>query len=446
MSNFIDRPRYSCALGGALSTMRAIPRAIPIIHAASGCGYNLYNATNAGSAYLGGGYCGAASLPSSNVGEKEIVFGGEKRLEEEIKTTLEVMDGDLFVVLSGCMVEMIGDDMDSVVRNFEDSPAPVIYVSTPSFQGNSYYGYDLLLEGFVNSYIPVSEIKEEKSVNILGIVPGGDVFWKGNLKEIKRVLSLIGIKANTLFGEGEGLVDIRNSSSSSLNIVLSQVYGIKAAQAYEARFGIPYLSTQLPVGYLQTELFIREIGAYFNIPQEVIDLVLEKERVIYYDYFERFSDIYTDADLQRYAVVVGDANYAPSVTRFVADELGWIPKLSVITDLINEKQKSALAEQYEKLDSGIKVHVKFDTNTSSVLKYLREAWEPNKNQKYYDAFSPAVVLGSILEKELAAKLNAPLITLSYPITNRIVLNRSYAGFNGGLILTEDILSTLVAGR
>lgn len=57
MSKFVDRPRYSCALGGALSTLRAISRAIPIIHAASGCGYNLHNATNAGSAYLGGGYC-----------------------------------------------------------------------------------------------------------------------------------------------------------------------------------------------------------------------------------------------------------------------------------------------------------------------------------------------------------------------------------------------------
>lgn len=446
MSNFIERPRYSCALGGALSTMRAISRAVPIIHAASGCGYNLYNATNAGSAYLGGGYCGAASLPSSNVSEKEIVFGGEHRLEEEIETTLEVMDGDLFVVLSGCMVEMIGDDIESVVRKFEDNKKPVISVSTPSFKGNSYYGYDLLLEGFVNSYIQPAKKKAQKSVNILGIVPGEDVFWKGNLKEIKRVLSLIGVEANTLFGEGEGLQDIRNSSSASLTIVLSEIYGIKAAQAYQEKFLIPYVTKQIPIGYLQTELFLREIGAYFDIPKEEIELALENERIIYYDYFERFSDIYTDADLQRYAIVVGDANYAPSVTRFISDELGWIPKLSVITDMLNEKQKSALEKKYENLDSGIQVHVKFDTNTAAIGKYLREAWEPNKNQKYYDAFTPAVVFGSIMEKDLAGSLGAPLITVSYPITNRIVLNRSYVGFNGGLILTEDTLSALVAGR
>ena len=57
-----------------------------------------------------------------------------------------------------------------------------------------------------------------------------------------------------------------------------------------------------------------------------------------------------------------------------------------------------------------------------------------------------MIVGSILEKELATSLNAPLITVTYPITNRVVLNRTYIGFNGGLALTEDILSTLVAGR
>ncbi len=446
MSNFIERPRYACALGGALSTMRAIARAVPIVHAASGCGYNLYNTMNSGSAYLGGGYCGAASLPSSNVTEREIVFGGEKRLEEEIKTTLEIMDGDLFVVLSGCMVEMIGDDIDSVVKKFERAGKQVIAISTPSFKGNSYYGYDLLLEGLVKYYIQPAEEKIDKAVNILGIVPGEDVFWKGNLKEIKRVLSLIGIRANTLFGEGEGLKEIQNSSNASYNIVLSEVYGVKAAQAYEEKFGIPYITEQIPIGYLQTEKFLQEIGKLFGISKKMIEKVLERESGIYYDYFERFTDIYTDADLQRYAVVVGDANYAPSVTRFLSDELGWLPKLSVITDILTDKQKINLEKNYENYESGLKVAVKFDTNAAAVKKYLREVWEPNKNQKYYDALSPLAVIGSILEKDLAASLNAPLITVSYPITNRIVLNRSYIGFNGGLILTEDILSTLVAGR
>jgi len=446
MSDFVERPRYACALGGALSTLRAIPRAIPIIHAASGCGYNLFNAMNAGSAYLGGGYCGSTSVPSSNVTEREIVFGGENRLAEEIETTLEIMDGDLYVVLSGCMVEMIGDDIESVAKQFENEEKPVIAIATPSFKGNSYYGYDLLIEGFVQKYIKFGIEKKEKKVNILGIVPGQDVFWKGNLKEIKRILSLIGIEANTLFGEGEGLEEIQNSSDASLNIVVSEIYGINAAKAYEQKFKIPYITQQIPVGYLQTYVFLLEVGKYFDLSRETIDQAIERERGIYYDYFERFTDIYTDADLQRYAVVVGDANYAPSITKFVSDELGWIPKLSVITDLLSNKQKERLKNQYDNYESGIKVTVKFEPNTSLIKSYLREVWDQNKNQKYFDSTAPVVVIGSIFESELAANLNAPLITVTYPITNRIVLNRSYIGFTGGLTLTEDILTSLVQGR
>ncbi len=446
MSNFIERPRYACALGGALSTMRAISGAIPIVHAASGCAYNLSNHTHSGSAYLGGGYCGSTSIPSSNVTEKEIVFGGELRLEEQIETTLEVMEGDLYVVLSGCMVEMIGDDIEAVVKKFEGSKKQVIAVSTPSFKGNSYFGYDLLIEGFVKYYIKPPAKKIDKTVNILGIIPGQDVFWKGNLKEIKRILGLIGIRANTLFGEGEGLKEIKNSSSVSLNIVLSEIYGVKSAQAYEEKFDIPYVTKQVPIGFLQTEKFLREIGEFFHIPEKTLKKAIAAEGDIYYDYFERFADIYTDADLQRYAVVIGDANYSPSVTRFISDELGWLPKLSVVTDILTDKQKESLEQKYNDYDSGLKVAVRFETNTTGIGKYLREVWEPNKNQKYYDALTPLVVIGSILDKDLATGLNSPLVTVSYPITNKVVLNRSYIGINGGLVLTEDILSTLVAGR
>lgn len=446
MSNFIDRPRYACALGGALSTIRAIAGIVPIIHAGSGCGYNLFNATNAGSAYIGGGYCGSTSIPSTNVMEKEIVFGGEKRLEEEIQTTLEIMEGELYVVLSGCMVEMIGDDIEGVVQKFQKNEKPVIAVSTPSFKGNTYYGYDLLLEGLTRKYVHSPENKKERTVNILGVVPGEDVFWKGNLKEIKRILSLIGIEANTLFGEGESVNHIKKSAQSSLNIVVSEIYGINTAKAYEEVFGIPYLIKQLPIGYLQTKKFIREIGEYFQIPEKQIEDALERERDIYYDYFERFSDIYTDADLQRYAVVVGDANYAPSISRFLSDELGWIPKLSVITDILTDTQQDKLQRQYQDYESGLQVTVRFDANTANVKRYLKEAWEQNRNQKYYNGVMPMVVVGSVFEKDLAASLNAPLVTVSCPITNRIVLNRSYIGIYGGLTLTEDILTALVTGR
>ncbi|WP_110955537.1 nitrogenase component 1 [Anaerosinus massiliensis] len=446
MSKYVDRPRFGCALAGALGVLRAIPRAIPIVHASTGCAYNVYNGTNAGAAYLGGGYCGATSIPSSNVLEKEIVFGGEQRLQEQIETTLEIMDGDLYVVVTGCMVEMVGDDAESVVKEFADDLHPVIAVSTASFKGNSYYGYDVLLEGLVKQYVIEQKGKDPKKVNILGIVPGQDVLWKGNLKEIKRVLQLIGIKANTFFGEGETLNEIRNSADASLNIILSDVYGALTAEAYAQIHHIPAVRTALPVGYLQTEKFLRKIGQYFKIDESVIERALEFEKDTYFDYVERIADIYNDVDFQRYGIVVSDANYAPAVSEFISDELGWVPQLTVITDFLTEQQKDKLKNRFENYESGLKPNVKFDTDASSVRRYVRENWEPDSNQRYYDALDPGIILGSVFEKELSAEFKYPLVTISFPITNRVIMNRAYAGFNGGITLMEDIFTTLVAGR
>jgi nitrogenase molybdenum-iron protein beta chain len=88
MSKFIDRPRYACALGGALATLRAIPRAIPIIHASAGCGHNLQNAINPGAGYLGGGYAADGPAPHK-VAERDIVFGGENGFPRADQKPLE---------------------------------------------------------------------------------------------------------------------------------------------------------------------------------------------------------------------------------------------------------------------------------------------------------------------------------------------------------------------
>jgi len=447
LSTFIDRPRYACALGGAIGTLRAIPRAIPIIHASAGCGQNLHVAINAGAAYLGGGYCGGNALPSSNIVERDIVFGGEDRLREQIQTTLEVMDGDIYVVLTGCMVEMIGDDINAVVSEFADAEKPVIAIPTPSFRGNSYKGYDLLLSGLIKKYVSKQKDKTAKKVNILGIVPAQDVFWQGNLKEIKRLLNRLGLEVNTFFGEGETLDDIKNAGNAALNIVISEVYGIEPAQVFEEVHGIPYITTALPIGAHATEDFIRKIAAKLDVDKHLVDNVISSEKALYYSYVERLADSYNDFDFQRYAVVVGDCNYAPALTKFLSDELGWLPELTVITDSPDDENvREKIVSSFDNMKSGLKANVRFDAHTSSVKKHIADIWERNRNERYYDSLTPTVVVGSAFERDVAAEFNYPLVTVSHPVTNRVVLNAASAGINGGLRLTEDVLGVIVIGR
>jgi nitrogenase molybdenum-iron protein beta chain len=446
MSRFIDRPRYACALGGALATLRAIPRAVPIIHASAGCGQNLHIAINSGGGYLGGGYCGGNALPSTNVVERDIVFGGEGRLREQIRSTLEVMDGDIYVVLTGCMVEMIGDDIDAVVAEFAEEGKPVIAVHTPSFRGNAYTGYELLLNGLIKSFVRKQKDKLPQKVNVFGIVPAQDVFWKGNLKEIKRLLGRLGLEANTFFGEYEILDDIRDAGNAALNIVLSEVYGIQSARVFEETHGIPYITSELPIGAHAAGDFLERVSEALHLDKAVVSGVIRSEKELYYSYIERLADIYNDVDLQRYAVVVGDSNYAPAITRFLSDELGWLPELTVVTDYLEDGQKEAILANLSQLRSGLAPQVRFDTDASSVKKHIAAAWPRNRNERYFDGMAPAFLVGSAFERDIAEELNWPLLTAAYPVTNRVALNAAYAGINGGLRLTEDLLTALVTSR
>lgn len=446
MSKFVDRPRYGCALAGALALLRAIPRTIPIIHSSTGCGFNCYNGTNSGAGYLGGGYCGGAATPSSNVVERHVVFGGEDRLREQITSTLEVMDGDLYAVVTGCMVEMIGDDVQSVAEEFKEEGKPVIAVNTPSFQGNSYHGYELLFSALVREVVQKTDDKNPKKVNVLGLVPGEDVFYKGNLREIKRLLSLLGLDVNTFVGEGETLDNFKHAGDAALNIVLSDIHGVKTAQEFQAVHQIPYITTGLPIGYFQSAEFLRQVAERLEIPREAVDAVLERERGVYFDYFERIADIYNDIDLQRYVVVVADSNYAPSLARFTADELGWLPELTVITDFLEDHHKRSIEKRFDGWESGLHPVVKFDTDAASVRHYLRDVWPKDRNTRYFDALGPGFILGSVIEKDLADEFQFGFLPVAFPVTNRVIFNRGYAGVRGGLTLTEDILGTLVSGR
>jgi len=446
MNNFIDRPRYVCALGGAVATINALPRAIPILHAAAGCGGNVANAFNAPSGYLGSGYCGGMALPSSNVFEHEIVFGGEEHLAQQIEKTLELIDGDLFVVISGCMVEIIGDNVNSVAGMFRKRGLPVLAVQTGGFRGNSYAGYDLVLKTLFRDFVARSSVTHDRSINLWGIVPAQDVFWKGNLKTLKGLLERLGLRVNTFFGDGESLDQLKDASSAVLNVVVSTNYGIEAARLFEEIHGVPYVSVPFPIGSQATKSLLHTVGSALNIEAAEIDRVIVREEKYYFDYLERVIDIYNDMDLQRYALVVGDANYAPAVTRFLSDDLGWLPELAVITDILDDEQKMRIAAEFTDYQSALAPSVIFDKDTSGVLKHLKNLWPDPVGAGYHDTFSPGFIVGSSFEKDLSEKLGLPLLAVSYPVTNRVVLDRSYAGFEGGLRLAEDILSILVSGR
>ncbi|MEI6044497.1 MAG: nitrogenase component 1 [Chloroflexota bacterium] len=352
MTTFIERPRTTCTLGGALAALTALPNVVPIIHASGGCGSSISTLLNQGAGYAGSGYSGGNMIPCSNVVEKEIVFGGENRIDELIQGTTEILEAELYFVVTGCMVEMIGDDVLPIVNKYAQKGVNILAASTPGFKGNLFTGYDIVLQTLAENYVEKTEVKELHTVNILGVIPKQDVFFKGNLDEIKRLLSKLGIKANTFYGQGETLQNLRHAGKASLNIVLSDIYGINVAQTFKEIHGIPYITADLPIGDTGTALFLRKVAETLQIDPQLVNAVIAEEKAYYYSYLERLLETYADFDLQRYAIVAADSNYAFPLLRFVSDDLGWIPYLAYISDILEDWQLEKVRSNFSELQSG----------------------------------------------------------------------------------------------
>lgn len=432
MSDFVERPRTACALAGALSVIGNLPDVIPIVHTSLGCGGNLANSVAFGSGYLGSGYCSGGAAPSTGVTETEIVFGGVDRLHEQIKNTLELIDGKLYVVTTGCMTEMIGDDTAGTVSEFQEEGTPVIAVSTPSFKGDSYHGYDIVLDGIFNKFLPKTNEKNPKLVNIFGLVPGYDPFFRGDLEEIERLLTGLGLEVNTFFTPRQTFKNLTSAPGAALNIVLSRVWGVELAEKFEERHGTPYWVTDLPIGPEATDRFLLEVSKRFHLNPEPI---VEKGNKEFYGYFERTADAFCDQDLKFYTITVTNSTYALPLAQFVTKELGWVLTDSFITDKLSEEQQAALQGD---------IPLKFVTGVQEIARCINTEHPRNRGQRYFDDIAPLYIIGSTLEKRTAAARGARHMSVSFPVYDRLITDRSYAGYRGGLHLFEDLIGQIMS--
>jgi len=443
---FVERPRCGCALTGAMTTVTAIPRGIPILHSSPGCAANTAWSQLGGGALQVGGYCGTLSVGGTNVQEREVVFGGNERLHDVIQESFKILDGDIYVVISGCVPAMIGDDIHAVSSEFIEQGKPLVVANTAGFKGCSHLGYDLALEAIVKGFVKKAEKTKKGKVNLLGVVPSSDVFWRGNLRGVKELLEKIGLEVNAFFTSDDSVKGIQSSGDAELTVVASGAYGILTAKAYESVHGIPWISLPLPIGPTQSSEFIRAVAAKLKLPKAKVEKTIQAEENAYFEQTSTLADPYSDMDLQRYAVVIGDANYASSIPRFLAEDLGWLPELAICTEELEPEAKARVESAIADITPGNRPYLVFDSEVTRAPEHLEKRWPKDPANRYANPMSPAFVIGSSLDRAFAASIGAAHLSVSFPVTNRAVIDRGYAGYAGGLHLTEDLLSAIVAGR
>jgi nitrogenase molybdenum-iron protein beta chain len=185
----IEQVRYGCSLG-ALASVIAIPGAIPITHCGPGCATKQFHALSGLNAYQGGEF----HVPSTNIGNREVIFGGADRLDELIAATLKVMQADLFVVQSGCIPGLVGDDVASVVGKYRRKGVPIVFAETSGYRGNNFTGYETIIRAIIDQFIGAYDGPREPGlVNVWSLLPYQNPFWRGDLGEIRCILEGIGL-------------------------------------------------------------------------------------------------------------------------------------------------------------------------------------------------------------------------------------------------------------
>lgn len=436
MSNIVEQPRHFCALG-AQQTVVAIERAIPIIHAGPGCSSKLTGGLSNCNGFQGSGYAGGNAVPCTNSGEREVVFGGEDRLRQLIKNALKIMDGDLFVVLTGCTADLVGDDTEQVVKEFQEQGVPIVYAETGGFKGSNYFGHELVLEAIINQYLKPVEEKIPNLVNVWSVVPYLDPFWSGNLAAIKDLLAGIGLKANIFFGaESGGVEELKKIPAAQFNLILSPWVGLKTGKLLAEKFGTPFLHYPiLPIGAYETSRFLKEVAEFAGIKDSIVDAYIQQQETRFYYYLERAADFLLEFryDLPGRFINISDSFYAIGISKFLVNELGLLPGHQFITDEPSEEHQQSIIEKFTNLANNVSAEITFSPDGGVIQNVLR-------NIKHRQ---PPLIIGSVWDKDITAELKGYQISISIPASDRLILDRSYVGYSGGLRLAEDIFTSVL---
>lgn len=428
MAKLLDKQRYKCALG-AMQTVQAIEHALPILHAGPGCAQKLSESTGSS------GYFSPNIFPCTSINEKDVVFGGVKKLNSTIENALKVIDADLYVVLTGCIPEIVGDDSGEVVSRFEDAEKPVIYAPTAGFKGNNYRGHEQVVDAIIEQYLQKTDKKQKGLVNIWADVPYQDLFWFGNIRELERLIQEIGLIPNTIFGFRRGIDNINQIPEAEFNLLVSPWVGLGNMKKMERKLGIPYLHyPTLPIGATETSKFLRAVGAFAGVSEEKVEAVIKDHEDYYYYLIERYADLFLENRvINKQFTVVADAQYTLGITKFLVNDLGLVPAKQFVVDDTPKNYREQIAEEFKKLNYGIEAEVSFETDGYKIQEEIKQ----------HDYHGYPLILGGYYEKEVTEKLKGNFLNISWPVQDKVVLDDCYAGYTGGIRLIEDIYTVAV---
>ncbi|MFZ2630641.1 MAG: nitrogenase molybdenum-iron protein alpha chain [Desulfosalsimonadaceae bacterium] len=267
---------YAGCKGVVLGPTRDI---INITHGPIGCGFYSWltrrNQTDASASPDGHNF-----MPycfSTDMHEKEIVFGGEKKLKQAIQEAYDNFHPKAIAVFSTCPVGLIGDDVHAVSREMKEKLGINVFgFSCEGYKGVSQSaGHHIANNGIFTHVIGNDDtVREgEFKINLLGEYNiGGDAF------EIERIFEKCGITLISTFSGNSSIDQFANSHTADLNLIMCHRSINYVAEMMEKKFGVPWIKVNF-IGAQATAKSLRKIADYFESPElaEKVEAVIAEE-------------------------------------------------------------------------------------------------------------------------------------------------------------------------
>ncbi len=224
----------ACVFCGSRVVLYPIADALHLIHGPIGCASYTWDIRGAQSS---GSQLHRMSF-STDLQEKDVIYGGEKKLEAALLELIGHYQPKAAFVYATCIIGLIGDDIEAVCRRVSHKTGiDVIPVHSEGFAGSKKDGYTAAcraLERLVGTG-DTNDIPEH-SINILGDFNIGGETWV-----IRDYYQRMGVTVvSTVTGDGR-VDDIRKAHGASLNVVQCSGSMKGLARLMKQKYDIPFI-------------------------------------------------------------------------------------------------------------------------------------------------------------------------------------------------------------
>jgi nitrogenase molybdenum-iron protein beta chain len=432
-------PAKACQpLGGVFAAL-GFEGTIPFVHGSQGC-VAYYRS------HLSRHFKEPTSCVSSSMTEDAAVFGGQNNMIDGLANTYNMYKPKMISVSTTCMAEVIGDDLNAFIKNSKDKGSvpmdfDVPFAHTPAFVGSHITGYDNVMKGAIEHFwggkagtVPVPERVENGKINIIG---GFDGYTVGNLREIKRLLDLMGVEYTILsdtsdvfdtptdgqfrmYDGGTTLVDTAAALNAKATLSM-QEYCTEKTLTYVRTKGQETVAFNHPVGVLGTDRFLMEVSRITGKP---IPASIKKER-------GRLVDAMADSSAHIHGkkfAIYGDPDLAYGLAAFLL-ELGAEP-VHILSTNGGKAWETKCHELLASSPFGTNCHV----YAGKDLWHMRSL-----------LFTEPVdfLIGNTYGKFLERDTGTPLIRIGFPIFDRHHHHRyPLWGYQGGMNVLVKLLDKI----